>query len=210
MKIAVFGSSGNVGKLLVGQALAEGYDVVAYARNPSKLTIRHDHLTIIQGELSDEAMIEHTVTGVDAVISVMGPSGKSEGTPITQGMRYIIAAMEKHGVRRLIALSTASSKDPNDKLGIKIRTMIAVVKTTSPDAYADIVGWSEVIRASNLDWTLARILLLNDKPKTGNVRTGYPGRNELGTQISRANLADFMLKQVTDTKYIRQAPVVTN
>jgi len=210
MKIAVFGSSGNVGKLLVGQALAEGYDVVAYARNPSKLTIRHDHLTIIQGELSDEAMIEHTVTGVDAVISVVGPSGKSEGTPITQGMRYIIAAMEKHGVRRLIALSTASSKDPNDKLGIKIRTMIAVVKITSPGAYADIVGWSEVIRASNLDWTLARVLLLNDKPKTGNVRTGYPGRNELGTQISRTDLADFMLKQVTDIKYIRQAPVVTN
>jgi putative NADH-flavin reductase len=210
MKIAVFGSSGNVGKLLVGQALAEGYDVVAYARNPSKLTMRHDHLTIIQGELSDEAMIEHTVTGVDAVISVMGPSGKSEGTPITQGMRYIIAAMQKHGIRRLIALSTASSKDPNDKLGIKIRTMIAVVKTTSPDAYADIVSWSEVIRASNLDWTLARVLLLNDKQKTGNVRTGYPGRNELGTQVSRADLADFMLKQVTDTKYIRQAPVVTN
>ena len=210
MKIAVFGSSGNVGKLLVGQALAEGYDVVAYARNPSKLTIRHDHLTIIQGELSDQAMIEHAITGVDAVISVMGPSGKSEGTPITQGMRHIIAAMNKHGVRRLIALSTASSKDPNDKLGIKIKTMIAVIKTTSPDAYADIVGWSEVIRASNLDWTLARVLLLNDKPKIGNVRTGYPGRNELGTQISRADLADFMLKQVADTKYIRQAPVVTN
>ena len=210
MKIAVFGSSGNVGKLLVGEALAEGFDVVAYARNPSKLTIRHDHLTIIQGELSDQAMIEHAITGVDAVISVMGPSGKSEGSPITQGMRHIIAAMNKHGVRRLIALSTASSKDPNDKLGIKIKTMIAVIKTTSPDAYADIVGWSEVIRASNLDWTLARVLLLNDKPKIGNVRTGYPGRNELGTQISRADLADFMLKQVADTQYVREAPVVTN
>jgi putative NADH-flavin reductase len=72
MKIAVFGSSGNVGKLLVEQALAEGYDVIAYTRNPSKLTIKHDHLTIMQGELSDEAMIERTITGVDAVISVMG------------------------------------------------------------------------------------------------------------------------------------------
>ena len=210
MKIAVFGSSGNVGKLLVEQALAEGYEVIAYARNPSKLTIKHDHLTIMQGELSDEAIIERAITGVDAVISVMGPSGKSKGTPITQGMKYIIAAMNKHGVRRLIALSTASSKDPNNKPGIKIKMMITLVKTISPDGYADIVGWSEVIRASNLDWTLVRVLLLDDKPKTGNVKTGYPGRSELGTHISRADLADFMLKQVKDTKYIRQAPIITN
>ena len=210
MKIAVFGSTGNVGRLLVGQALAEGYDVIAYARNPSKLTITHDHLTVIQGELSDEAMIERTIAGVDAVISVMGLSGKSEGTPITQGMRHIIAAMNKHGVRRLIALSTASSKDPNDKPGIKLKAMIALVKTATPDAYADIVGWSEVIRASNLDWTLVRVLLLNDRPKTGNVKTGYPGRDELGTPVSRADLADFMLKQVKDTKYIRKAPIITN
>jgi len=210
MKITVFGSSGNVGKLLVDQALAEGYDVIAYARNPSKLTMKHDHLTIVHGELSDEAMIDRAITGADAVISVMGPSGKSKGTPITHGMKYIIAAMNNHGVRRLIALSTASSKDPNDKLGIKLKAMITLVKTTSPDAYADIVGWSDVIRASNLDWTLVRVLLLNDKPKTGNVKTGYPGRNELGTPISRADLADFMLKQVKDTKYIRQAPIITN
>lgn len=210
MKIAVFGSSGNVGKFLVEQALAEQYDVIAYARNPSKLTIKHDRLTIMQGELSNEAMIERTITGVDAVISVMGPSGKSRGTPITQGMKYMIAAMNKHGVRRLIALSAASSKDPNDEPGIKIKTMITFVKTTSPDAYADIVSWSEVIRASNLDWTLVRVLLLNDTPKTGNIKTRYPGRNELGTQISRADLADFMLKQVKDTKYIRQAPIITN
>jgi putative NADH-flavin reductase len=99
MKIAVFGSSGNVGKLLVEQALAEGYDVIAYARNPSKLIIKHDHLTIVHGELSDEAMIDRAIAGADAVISVMGPSGKSKGTPITHGMNYIIAAMNNHGVR---------------------------------------------------------------------------------------------------------------
>jgi hypothetical protein len=88
--------------------------------------------------------------------------------------------------------------------------MITLVKTTSRDAYADIVGWSELIRASNLDWSLVRILLLSDKPKTGNVKTGYLGRNELGTRISRADLADFMFKKVKDTKYIRQAPIITN
>jgi len=55
-----------------------------------------------------------------------------------------------------------------------------------------------------------RVLLLNDRPKTGNVKTGYPGRDELGTPVSRTDLADFMLKQVKDAKYIRQAPIITN
>jgi hypothetical protein len=125
-------------------------------------------------------------------------------------MKNIVAAMKKHGVRRLIALSTASSKDPNDKTGIKLKLMISIVKTITPGAYADIVGWSEVIRSSGLDWTLARVLLLNDEPKTGNVRAGYPGRDKLGSNVSRADLADFMLKQVKDTKHIHEAPVITN
>jgi putative NADH-flavin reductase len=210
MKIAVFGSTGNVGKLLVEQALAEGYDVVAYARNPSKLTIKNDRLAIVQGELSDEAAIERAVPGVDAVISVMGPSGNTKGNPITQGMKNIMAVMKKHGIRRLIALSTASAKDPNDKPDIKLKSMISFVRLATPGAYSDIVGWSEAIRASGLDWTLARVLLLNDKPKTGNVRVGYPGRDKLGSDVSRADLANFMLGQVKDTKYIRQAPVITN
>lgn len=210
MRITVFGATGNVGRLLVEQALAEGYDVIAYARNPSKLTVQNDRLTIVEGELSDEVIIERAITGVDAVISVMGPSGKSQGTPITQGMKHIVTAMQKHGVRRLIALSTASSSDPNDKPGIKLKTMIRLVKTMTPDAYADIVSWSDVIRASNLDWTLARVLLLDGKPRTGRVKTGYPGRDKLGTRVSRADLADFMLKQVKDTRYIRQASIVTN
>lgn len=66
--------------------------------------------------------------------------------------------------------------------------------TITPGAYAVIAGRSEVIRASGFDWTLARVLLLNDKPKTGNVRVGYPGKDKLGSNVSRADLADFMLK----------------
>lgn len=95
-------------------------------------------------------------------------------------------------------------------MGIKLKLMISIAKTITPGAYTDIVSWSEVIRASGLDWTLARVLLLNDKPKTGNDRAGYLGKNKLGSIVSRADLADSILKQVKDTKYICQAPVITN
>ena len=115
MKIAVFGASGDTSKQLVEQALAVGYDVVAYARNPSKLNISHEHLTIIQGELSDAALIETALKGTDAVLSALGPRGGSKNKPLSQGMQNIIAAMKNQGVRRLIITSTLSAKDSKDK-----------------------------------------------------------------------------------------------
>lgn len=101
MKITVFGATGGTGKQLVEQALAAGYEVVAYARNPSKLNISHEHLTVVQGELSDQALIENAIKGSDAVLSTLGPRGGSKNKPITQGMQNIIATMKKQGVRRL-------------------------------------------------------------------------------------------------------------
>jgi putative NADH-flavin reductase len=210
LKIAVFGASGDTGKQLVEQALAAGYDVVAYARNPSKLNISHEHLTIIQGELSDAALIETALKGTDAVLSALGPRGGSKNKPLTQGMQNIIAAMKNQGVRRLIITSTLSAKDSKDKSDFRTKAMVNLVKTTMHAAYEDIVSVAETVRASDLDWTIVRLAILNNKPKSGKVKTGYVGTGEVGTQISRADIADFMLKQIGDTKYLREAPAISN
>ena len=210
LKIAVFGASGDTGKQIVEQALAAGYDVVAYVRNPSKLNISNEHLTVIQGELSDAALIETAIKGTDAVLSALGPRGGSKNKPLTQGMQNIIAAMKNQGVRRLIITSTLSAKDPKDKPDFRTRAMVNLVKTTMHEAYEDIVNVAETVRASDLDWTIVRLALLNNKPKSGKVKAGYVGTGEVGTQISRADIADFMLKQISDTKYLREAPAISN
>ena len=210
MKITVFGATGDTGKQLVEQALTAEYEVVAYARNPTKLNITHDHLTVVQGELYDQALIENAIHGTDTVLSTLGPHGRSKNKPITQGMQNIIAAMKKQGVRRLIITSTLSAKDPNDKPDLRTKAMVNLVKTTMHGAYEDIVSVAETVRASDLDWTIVRLALLNNNPKTGKVKTGYAGRGEVGTRISRADVADFMLKQVEHTEYMRQAPAISN
>ncbi|MGD0995487.1 MAG: SDR family oxidoreductase [Candidatus Bathyarchaeia archaeon] len=210
MKIVVFGASGNTGKQLVEQALAAGYEVVAYARNPSKLNVSHEHLTVINGELSDAALIETAVKGTDAVLSALGPRGGSKNKPLTQGMRNIIAAMNNQGVRRLIMTSTLSAKDSKDKPDFRTKAMVNLVKTTMHAAYEDIVSVAETVRASDLEWTIVRLAILNNKPKSGKVKVGYVGSGEVGTQISRADIADFMLKQIEDTKYLREAPAISN
>ena len=82
MKLTIFGATGGTGKQLVEQALAAGNHVVVYVRNPSKLEFLHKDLTIVEGELADQLMIEQAVIGVDAVISVLGPRGGSKDKPI--------------------------------------------------------------------------------------------------------------------------------
>jgi putative NADH-flavin reductase len=210
MKIAIFGATGETGRQLVEQALAAGYQVVAYVRNPSKLNTKYENLTIVQGELADQAIIERAVSAADAVISVLGPRGGSKGKPITRGMQNIIEAMKKQGVRRLIISSTLSAKDPNDLPDFKAKALVNLVKLTMHAAYEEIVSVADTVRKSDLDWTIVRLTTLNNNPKSGKVRVGYLGKGEVGLRISRADLAEFMLKQVQDTKYLRQAPVISN
>ena len=210
LKIAVFGATGDTGKQIVKQALEDRYEVVAYARNPTKLNVNDKHLTVIQGELSDQTSIENAIKGADAVLSALGPRGGSKDKPLTQGMQNIIAAMKNQGVRRLIITSTLSAKDPKDKPDFKTKTMVNLIKTTMHAAYEDIVNVAETVRASGLDWTIVRLAILNNKPKSGKVKAGYVGKREVATQISRADIADFMLKQITDTKYLHEAPAISN
>jgi putative NADH-flavin reductase len=210
MRITIFGATGGTGKQLVKQALAEGNEVVAFARNPSKLNITDKNLTLLKGELTEDALIENAVRGSDAVISVLGPRGGSRTKPLTQGMHNIIEAMKKQGVRRLIISSTLSAKDQNDLSEFRAKALVNLVRFTMHAAYEEIVSVAETVRASNLDWTIVRLTMLNNKPKSGKVRVGYLGRGEVGTWISRADIADFMLKQIQDTKYLRQAPAISN
>ncbi len=210
MKIAVFGATGQAGQLLVKKALADGYDVVAYARNPSKLDQKSEQLTVIQGELNDQASIQKTITGVDAVVSLLGPRGRTRTKPIMLGMRNIIAAMTNQGIRRLIIVSTASAKDPNDRPDLKFRILVAIVKLLIRPAYEEIVSVADVVRNSDLDWTLVRLSLLSNKPATGKTRGGFLGSGEVRVGITREDMVAFLLNQVGDARYLRQSPVISN
>ena len=124
MRLTVFGATGEAGQQIIAQALAAGDRVVAYARNPAKLRVAHERLTVAQGELTDEAGIEQAVSGADAVISVLGPRGDSRDKPITRGTQNILAAMKKLGVRRLIINSTVSAPDPNDSFDLRFKALV--------------------------------------------------------------------------------------
>ncbi len=210
MKITVFGATGGTGRQVVKQALEAGDQVVAYVRNPSKLAEKHERLTVVRGELSDREGIERAVSGADAVISVLGPRGGSKAKPITEGTQNIIEAMRNHSVRRLIVTSTASAKDPNDEPDLKFKVLVGIVKFLIHPAYEEIISTAQAVRRSDLDWTMVRLSLLNNSPRSGKVRAGYKGRGEVGLKIARVDIASFMLKRARDSMYLRQAPLISN
>lgn len=200
MKITIFGATGRTGVHLVNKALAEGYEVVAFVRDPAKLAIQHERLTAVQGDVSRAADVERAIGGADAVITSL--------TPHEEGVRNILEAMRRCGVRRLISATGAGVGDPNDNGGWFHRFMSWLVKTVSPQAYWPAVKQVEAIRAADdLDWTIVRATVLSNKPGTGRYDVGFITPSMKPT-LSREDLADFMLRQVTDTAWIRKAPVV--
>lgn len=209
MRLTIFGGTGKTGQLLVRQALSEGHDVVAYVRSPSKLSFSDPRLTIVAGSLDDAAAISDAVRGADVVISVLGPVGTGvAGTPITEGIRVIVAAMKQHGVRRLVASATFSVTDAQDAPPWSVRMLVGVIKRIAPGAYRDILGIGAVVRESGLDWTLVRVGLLNDRPGSGDVLSAYLGKG-VKLALSRASFATFMLRQASSPDWIGKAPAIS-
>jgi len=198
----VFGATGRTGHLLVRQALDAGHAVTAYARNPERLRIGHPNLSVLAGQLDNDEGVLAAVQGADAVIEGVGA--------VSDGTRRIIAAMDTSGARRLVVVSTCSAPDPQDLPDAKFKALVQFVKTAAPTPYREVRRAAELVRASDLDWTLVRVAKLNDKKAAGQVKAGYYGHGAVGLSISRADLAAFLLDQVANLTYLRQAPAISN
>lgn len=209
MKLTILGATGRTGTLIMEQALAAGHEVVVLVRDPARLTAKHERLTVVSGRLSDPQTVERVVAGAEAVISVLGPRARTKGKPITQGIQNVLASMKKHSVRRIILSSTPSAVDPADVPDLRFKIAIGVIRLIARSAYEDIVGAARAVRESDRDWTIVRVSMLSDSPKTGVVKVGYANK-EMGMRITRADLAEFMLRQAQDKKYFGQAPAISN
>lgn len=211
--IALFGATGPTGKYIIEEALKRGYTLSVYTRDAKKLEVFAGKVGIVVGDLRDRDAIAKCVQGADAVISALGPNSfKVQGDrPIMLGLSNIIAAMRQLGVRRLLQVSTASYRDSGDGLfHLRSRAGVLFFKVFVRKAYDDIRATGELIANSDLDWTLVRIPFLKDGPASGKIDVGWYGRTKLGSKLSRGNLAEFLVGQVTDKKFVRAAPGIAN
>ncbi|HEX6710672.1 MAG TPA: SDR family oxidoreductase [Rubrobacter sp.] len=219
MRLVIFGATGGTGRRLVERAIAEGHEVTAFARNPSRMTARHERLNVVVGDAFDPGQVLEAVAGNEAVISVLGsrqPSNplrpRSPGDPdgpASAGSRNIIAAMKEHGLRRFVcqtAWGVGESKHDPGLAGAFF--MKVLVPPLLRDEYADKEAQERTVRESDLGWIIVRPMILTNGPWTNDYRAGEdlkPGRRPY---ISRADVADFLMRQLTDDTFVRKTPAI--
>ena len=208
MKLLIFGSTGGTGRELLKQSLAQGHGVTAFARNPAKLDdIQHSGLRVVRGDVLDPTLVEAAIAGQEAVLATIG-AGAKYTTLREDGTRNIVAAMEKLGVRRLVCQSSLGVGD--SRANLPIFTKYIIVSIFLRHAFADHERQEAVVKQSALDWTVVRPPHLTNGPRTGAYRHGFTTtETQIKLKISRADVADFMLKQLTDNRYVHRTPGVS-
>lgn len=208
MKLIVFGSTGGTGRELVTQALDQGHSVTAFARNTSKMEdLQHPNLEVVIGDVLDLFSVEKAIEGNHAVFVTIGAAAKRSNIR-EAGIRNIVNAMQKSGVRRLVCQSSLGVGD--SRANLSFFTKYIIVDIFLRHAFADHERQEEVIRKSSLDWVIVRPPHLKDSPRTGNYKFGFATTDrKIKGWISRADVADFMLKQISDDSYLHKAPGVS-
>ncbi|MFZ4452753.1 NAD(P)-dependent oxidoreductase [Salibacterium aidingense] len=209
MNLLIFGATGRTGKIVVRKALEQGHHVTVYVRDPSKLEQGPEALTIIQGELMEQDKIEKAVQGQDVVISLLAPHGRIPGKPITKAITRTLRGMEKHDVQRIITVGTPSITEKQDAFDAKYKLIKTGERAFTKEQTDDVIDAAEAVRQSDRDWTIVRVPFLTNKPGNNMVKAGFLGDGNFRTKLSREDLAMFILSQLDNDTYSRQAPLLT-
>jgi len=202
-KIIIFGSTGTIGKHLIMQALESGYQVTAFARNKDKVKFKHERLNIVEGDVMDAASIENAIRDQDIVLNALGAGRK--GVVRSEGTKNIIIAMQNTGVKRLITQSTLGAGDSVSNLNFFWKYIM--FGWFLKDAYKDHQLQEKYIVQSNLDWTIIRPAAFTDGDITGNYKHGFNLNDKsIKLKISRADVAQFILRQIDNNSYIHKTP----
>ena len=208
MKVAIFGGTGRTGQLVVQQALASGYDVIILARMPAKLSIQHEKLSFVTGELLDAGRVNEVIQGSDGVLSVLGSGSNKPDYVVARGMKLILTAMQTNNVRRIIMSAGAGVRQPGDKPKSMDYLMGLLLRVFAKNVLSDMQEAVREVQASDRDWTIVRVPMLTDQPSQATLKVGLVG--DIRSRLSRTDLAAFMVKQLTESTYIRKAPAISN
>lgn len=207
--IALFGSTGKTGSEVLKQLIKKGYNVRVLVRNPKKLKVRPGpNLLFLKGDIQNPEDVNKVIQGSHAVINCIGHSLSSPRDLQTKAIQNIIPSMRKHGVKRLINLTSTAVAAPGDKTNPINYALRSLMELFLNKIYSDAVVHSELIVASELDWTIVRAYVLGPGEATNSYKVGMIGDPGLRFIVPRADVAKFIVDSIPNSEYFKTCPLV--
>jgi putative NADH-flavin reductase len=208
-KILILGATGPTGRHIVSQAVGRRYDVTVLVRSPQKATAFKGVKLIVVGDARDEKALRQATKGRDAVISALGTPASPfrEVTLLSTATRALVKAMKAEDVSRLVTITGMGAGDSAGHGGLLFDKLIfpALLR----NVYADKNRQEAIIKGSDLDWTIVRPSILNNKSARNAIRTLTDLNAFHGGSISRADVATFILDQITSDAWLGRSPLIS-
>ncbi len=206
MKVLIVGAAGKTGRAVVDRAVTEGHEVTAFVHNDAGYDV--PGVEVRAGDASDMAAIGAAIIGQDAVIDTVGGKTPYKSTTLEASVATtIVAAIQRHGVRRLVVTSSIGVGDSRANSPFFLKILLATFLRGSS---ADKAKMESAVRGSESDWVITRPSVLTEKPATGDVRIFSVDNRDKAHSITRADLAAFLVAQLTSNDHLRQAVTIAN
>ena len=205
MNIAVIGSTGRTGRLVIEEGIRRQHAMTAFTRRPDALADIQGLRAVVQGDGRNLEDIRRAIRGQDAVISIVAPEGRGPTTVVSDVARAELTAMQEAGVRRLVTVSVAAIE------GRRPWILINLVRWILRKPYADFARMEQLVTSSGLDWTIVRPPYLSSRPATGRVRSQAGGKDLAHGpyHISRGDLAAALLNLAEDSQHVGEVLLVS-
>lgn len=214
-RILILGATGRTGKHAINFALAKGYQVVALARNPDKISVKSDGLTIVKGLPTAIDDVRSAMKECDAVISLLSPLTRGEAISfrkinapriLEKSITNVLQVMTEYGVKRVLILSSVGIGDSWKYAPWYVKLLVKL--TNFKVIFADHNAQERLIQASSTNWTIIRPVGLNEKEITGTLAVTYDHTLK-PFQMSRKLLARFFIDNLYSETYVHEAPMVS-
>jgi putative NADH-flavin reductase len=206
MRIVIFGANGPTGRLLAGMSIAAGHHTLAVTRHPETFPLHGDLLQVVAGDVLEVDAVARAIEGSDAVLSALGvPFGKAPVETYSRGAENMLEAMKRYDVRRLVVVSSGAVTGEDEPTGGWVFNRVLqpyVMNKLGKTVYDDMRRMEALVSGSELDWTILRPSGLYELPAVTNYSLTHergPGR-----LTARIDLADAMLRQIDDPRFVRK------
>jgi putative NADH-flavin reductase len=202
-RVVIFGATGGTGREVLNLLLRDGHFATAVVRRPALLSVRHERLTVVEGDVLRTETFEGSIAGADTVVSCVGARARKPTVVYSQGVGGIVRTMNKHGIKRIVCISAGAVVVPTGASGVAKFFIKNILQRLFANLYSDMLIMEDIVEASDLNYTIIRAPWLRSGKLTRQYRVSVNEQLWRPSKISRADLAHYIVSHLSDQNSFR-------